>query len=147
MNFLERLQTNMKSESEAYGYTLSVCGSGALLLQGFNLQASHIFLFVLGGVIGFGLLAYTAFRGLKKSVPSDTSEDIITGSMIHILSALGTVLISYTVISLSSGLQLSIIAGIIGFNTTFSYNVLLLLEGLVYKDLFEFEDKLIKAKS
>lgn len=145
MNFLERLQENMKSESEAYGYTLSVWGSGALLLQGFNLQASHIFLFVLGGVIGFGLLAYTAFKGLKNSISSDNSENIITGSMIHILSALGTVLISYSVINFGSGLELSIIAGLIGFNTTFSYNVLLLLEGLVYQDLFELEEKLINS--
>lgn len=139
----ERLQDNLKSESEAYGYTLSVWGSGALLIQGFNLEALHIFLFVLGGVIGFGLLAYSAFRGLKNRVPSELSEDILTGSMIHILSALGTVFISFSVITLGSGLELYIKTAIIGFNTTFSYNLLLLLEGVLYEDLFELEERLV----
>ena len=135
----------MKSESEAYGYTLSVWGSGALLLQGFNLEASHIFLFVLGGILGFGVLAYIAFRGLKNRVNVEPPEEILTGSMIHILSALGTVLLSYSMITLGAGLKLSYIVSIVGFNTTFSYNVLLLLEGLVYKDLFELEEKIVNS--
>jgi len=145
MKYLERLQENMKSESEAYGYTLSVWGSGALLLQGFNLQTSHIFLFVLGGILGFGVLAYIAFKGLKDRVDVGSPEEILTGSMIHIFSALGTVLLSYWMISLGSGLELSYIVSIVGFNTTFSYNVLLLLEGLVYKDLFELEEQIVNA--
>ena len=145
MKYLERLQENMKSESEAYGYTLSVWGSGALLLQGFNLEASHIFLFVLGGILGFGVLAYIAFRGLKNRVNVEPPEEILTGSMIHILSALGTVLLSYSMITLGAGLELSYIVSIVGFNTTFSYNILLLLEGLVYKDLFELEEKIVNS--
>lgn len=142
MEFLGRLQKNMKSESEAYGYTLSVWGSGALLLQTYNLEASHIFLFVLGGVLGFGLLDYIAFRGLKNRVNIKPPEDILSGSMIHLMSALGTLLISYLMIMAGFGLEVMYTALLVGFNTTFSYNVLLLLEGIFYEDLFKLEEQL-----
>lgn len=145
MDTLQRLQENMKSESEAYGYTLSVWGSGALLLQGFNLEAFHVLVFVLGGVAGFGLLALIAFRDIMKQVDAEPSENILTGSMIHILSSLGTVLISYGLIVYGGGLELVHLTGLIGFNTTFSYNVLLLVESLVYKDLFTLERKFVQG--
>lgn len=143
MNLRRRLRSNLKSESEAYGYTLSAWGSGALLLQGFQMQASEVLLFVLGGVLGFGVLALLAFRHLFSDADVQESEDILTGSMVHILASIGTVVISYGLVVAGSGIQLEYLSLIIGVNTTFSYNILLLLEEVIYNDLYRLEKSVV----
>ncbi len=143
MKLRRRLRSNLKSESEAYGYTLSLWGSGALLLQGFEMQAFEVLIFVLGGVIGFGILALAAFRHLLSDADVQEDEDILTGSMVHILASIGTVLISYGLVTAGSGVQLEYLAFIVGINTTFSYNILLLVEEVVYNDLYRLESSVV----
>ncbi|WP_414837272.1 hypothetical protein ACK3SF_03320 [Candidatus Nanosalina sp. VS9-1] len=139
MNPSRRLRENVKSESEAYGYTLSVWGSGALLLQTFDLMALDVLFFVLGGVIGFSMLAALAFRDILSRVSSTPDTDMVIGSMIHILASLGTVFISYLMITGLEGIELSYLALLIGANTTFTYNILLLIESYVSDDLYRLE--------
>ena len=140
MNSLSMLRGNIKSESEAYGYTLAVWGSGAMLLQSFDILAIDVLAFVFGGVLGFGALAALAFRDVLERVNLEQDVDLVAGSMIHILASLGTVLISYFLIhSFGTGLELEILSLIIGVNTTFTYNILLLVEEYLTDDVYRME--------
>jgi hypothetical protein len=52
-----RLTNNLTAESEAYGYTLTIWGSGAMLI--YKVQTPdlfHILLLTFGAVLGFGVL-------------------------------------------------------------------------------------------
>lgn len=140
MNSLAMLRGNIKSESEAYGYTLAVWGSGAMLLQSFDILAIDVVAFVLGGVIGFGVLAALAFKDVLERVNLDQDVDLVAGSMIHILASLGTVLISYFLIhNIGRGLELELLSLVIGVNTTFTYNILLLVEEYLTDDVHRME--------
>lgn len=142
MTPLKMLRDNVKSESEAYGYTLAVWGSGAMLLQSFDIMSIDVLTFVLGGVIGFGVLATLAFRDVLKKVNLDQRSDLVAGSMIHLLASLGTVILSYFMImNIGRGLELEVLSFIIGFNATFTYNMLLLVEEYVTDDIHRIERK------
>lgn len=130
------LQENITQESIAYGYTLSVWGSGAILINSFQITSIEILLFILGGVLGFGLLALTAYNKLFQEIEKRDREKMIVGSMIHILASLGTVAISLLLIENSgSNIDPKYIFLGVGINTTLTYNLLLLVEELIYKDI------------
>jgi len=80
-------------------------------------------------VIGFGILAVIAFRGVWKSVRQKTDETYIVASMIHILASFGNVLISYAFIRvLETTIAPWAVFLVVGVHASFSYNMLLLLE-------------------
>ncbi len=130
MKALETLRTNLSEESKAYGYTLSIWGSGAILVGQYGVPAaSEVLMFILGGVIGFGVLATIAFRGVWKSVERQTQDTYIVASMIHILASFGNVVVSYALIALlSSSIASTYVFLLVGLHASFSYNILLLLE-------------------
>ena len=63
MNPVERLASNLLSESRAYGYTLCIWGGGAMLITQYGTpDLVGIVVFVAGAIVGFGALAAIAFN-------------------------------------------------------------------------------------
>lgn len=143
MDVLEQLRENLTEESKAYGYTLCVWGSGAILLNFFAFTVSNILMYILGGVVGFGILAFMAFKGFFKSVDAKHADNFIVASMIHILSSFGNVFLSWVLIIIFRGAMADIwLSLLIGIHVTFSYNILLLLEELLSEYVVALEAKL-----
>ncbi|MDY6789520.1 MAG: hypothetical protein SVV03_06190 [Candidatus Nanohaloarchaea archaeon] len=129
MDILEPLRKNLTEESKAYGYTLSVWGSGALLLNFYSFDVLNILLYILGAVAGFALLALLAFKGFFSNVETKRPENFIVASMVHIFAAFGNVFLSWAILLLLQGALSPLWAFfIIGVHVSFSYNALLLLE-------------------
>lgn len=140
MRFLRKLRDNITDESVAYGYTLAIWGSGALLLSSFSIEPELILSFVLGGVAGFAALALIAFRGFVKEVDMEMENNFIVGSMIHVLASFGTVAANYFLITALS-FEPAIIFLLVGANTTIMYNIMLMAEYYISKDIFELEKR------
>jgi hypothetical protein len=69
------LADNLARESAAYGYTLTVWGSGAMLIAAFGVpKPPEVFAFVTGAVLGFALLAALAFEGPFEERSTDTAD-------------------------------------------------------------------------
>lgn len=142
MSFRELLSRNITEESPAYGYTLVIWGSGALLLSGLSsLNELSIMSFVLGGIIGFGALAVLAFGSLMTKVSTEDKREP-AASMIHILGAFGAVALNYVILQqLVGSMEEYYISFIVGFTATAAYNILLMIEHLLYEDIYEIEKK------
>ncbi|WP_266076924.1 hypothetical protein [Haladaptatus caseinilyticus] len=122
-----RLARNLLSESRAYGYTLSVWGGGGLLLSRVGTpSALEVFAYVGGGVAAFGVLALGVFGHL--SIVPDEDRKTRATPLVHVVATLGNLLISYLLLFVFHGGAAYLI---IGVQTTFTYNVLLLFEGHV----------------
>ncbi|MFB6115928.1 MAG: hypothetical protein ABEK10_00295 [Candidatus Nanosalina sp.] len=141
MKFSRKLRDNITDESVAYGYTLTVWGSGALLISSHNINPHLIMSYVIGGVTGFAALALLAFRGFVKEVGIEHENNFIVASMIHILASFGTVAINYLVIG-HTGLQDVFLFALIGVNTTLIYNIMLMAEYYLSKDIYDLEKRL-----
>lgn len=142
MGIRKDLRNNITEESVAYGYTLSVWGSGALLLNSFQTTPVDILSFIFGSVLGFALLSLIAFKGLVKEAKVNREEDFVVASMIHILASLGTVVLNYLIVTSSADVNQNIIYLTVGLNTTFIYNLMLMAESYLSKDIFEAEKRL-----
>ncbi|MDY6770752.1 MAG: hypothetical protein SV186_02205 [Candidatus Nanohaloarchaea archaeon] len=143
MQTLETFRSNLSAESKAYGYTLSIWGSGAFLISQYSLSPPRIGMFILGAVLGFGLLALIAFRGVFSSYSYRHDEQYIVASIIHILASFGNVLLSYLLI-LATAPYLAPVAvfTLIGLHASFSYNVLLLVEDYMIEEIAAVESTL-----
>lgn len=138
MDARQKLQTNLTGESKAYGYTLSVWGSGAVLTHFFGLPTLiEVFLFVAGAVTGYGILALAVYRNMLTPVQTPVPEQVIVASMIHILAAAGTVGIAMV---LSWMLPFAWAFLLVGVNASFMYNVLLLVEVFLSEELAAIND-------
>lgn len=134
MEYYERLADNLLSESEAYGYTLSIWGSGALLIHAFGSPGiTPIFLFIIGALAAFVTLALVAFRKPFKSVELRSERRLGAASIIHIVATLGNLLIAkgILIIAVRYRFGMAMSALLIGYQTTLLYNLLLLLESRV----------------
>ena len=148
MELRRQLRKNITGESLAYGYTLTIWGSGALLLNSFTTLPFDVLAFVFGGVAGFTALALVAFKTFVGQVKYDRDDDFVVASTIHIFGSLGTVLVNYAIITQApASVQKEVIFLAVGFNATFLYNIMLLLEEYITKDIYEFEKKLGKIKA
>lgn len=145
MSYSEKLRSNITHESIPYGYTLAVWGSAALLLSSYNLTPDLVFLFVFGGVTGYGILAAIAFRGIIKEVEKNKQSKLVVASMIHLLASLGTVGINHLLI-VNSGIQSTMMFFTVGVNATFSYNIMLLAEAHISEDLLDLEMRSLGGK-
>ncbi|MFB6241250.1 MAG: hypothetical protein ABEJ36_00415 [Candidatus Nanosalina sp.] len=139
MTFRSGLKEKVTAESPAYGYTLSIWGSGALLITQFTVQGAAILAFILGGVIGFGVLSDLAFGSLMRKFQSEQGNEMLVISMIHILASFGAVTVNFFLARNLAALNSELIAFIMGFVATTGYNVLLLVEHYLYEDLYEIE--------
>lgn len=141
MNVNPGLKENITDESIAYGYTLAIWGTGALLLTNFSITEESILAFVLGGVLGFATLSLVAFKHFIEKVENPKPRKVIVVSMIHILASFGTVFLNYLFMNETSSLLSSgTIFFIAGFNVSVLYNIMLLLERYVSEDLYKIEN-------
>jgi hypothetical protein len=134
MEYYDRLAENLLSESEAYGYTLSIWGAGALLVHAFGSPGvTPIFLFIVGALAAFVTLALIAFRKPFKSVELRSERRLGAASIIHIVATLGNLLVTKAILLLTVNYHfgLSVSALLIGYQATILYNLLLLLESRV----------------
>jgi hypothetical protein len=128
-----RLAHNLTAESEAYGYTLTIWGSGAMLI--YKVQTPdlfHILLLAFGAILAFAVLGAIAFQQMVRE-PAEDDTPLVVTSMIHFVSTLGNLVLAYVlirfVVSYSTPGWLAF--PLVGFQATFTYNILLLLEDLV----------------
>ena len=137
MKALNSIRNNILDESAAYGYTLSIWGSGAMLIQSSGLTAESVLAFVLGGLTGFAFLTAVAFRGIFMDIEKESGETIVA-SMIHVLASFGSVLITYLIVQ-NLNLEVLHMFFLIGAHTTVTYNVMMVLEEYISRDIYRFE--------
>ncbi|WP_198662059.1 hypothetical protein [Halorussus litoreus] len=140
MNPRERLAHNLTGESEAYGYTLTIWGSGAMLISQVQTPTLfHVLLLALGAIAGFGLLGAVAFQQIVRKAERSDDTYLVVTSMVHVVATLGSLAVSYllvrSVIAFSTPNWLAF--PVVGFHATFTYNVLLLLEDFLSEQLVE----------
>jgi hypothetical protein len=130
MNPTEQLARSLLSESKAYGYTLTIWGGGAILMNQYGSpRIPEIFLYVLGALAAFGVLAGFTFDELFSTPTSDPDEKLIVASMVHVVATFGNLLLGYGILTvLTPGFPANWGFLLLGFWGTLSYNLLLLLE-------------------
>ncbi|MCJ7450664.1 MAG: hypothetical protein MUP58_02900 [Candidatus Nanohaloarchaeota archaeon QJJ-9] len=146
METLVSMKENLTEQSKAYGYTLSIWGVGALLLTSFkNIGAGEILAYIGGGVLGFGLLTYFAFKGILKTVEPSEQRKLVVASMVHILASLGNVLLAYaSIVFLKPIMVPTRIFLVLGVHATLVYNLLLLLEHRLSEILLKWEARTVE---
>lgn len=141
MDSSRRLRINLTDESKAYGYTLCIWGSGAVLIGNFGIPSTQqVLLYALGAVIGFAVLAGAVYRGLLKEVSREQDDQLMVASMVHFLAALGT--ISLTVLLTPYPAEAAFFLA--GANATVSYNMLMLAEVFLAEELQTLEARLLE---
>ncbi len=133
MQYRNRLATNLRSESEAYGFTLSIWGSGALFIEAFGTpQSTTVFLFVTGALLSYSTLAVVAFGSplSDESDVDDVNKQLSAVSIVHVTSTLGNLLLARLLIGglTALGVGTWLAALLVGYQVCSTYNLLLLLE-------------------
>lgn len=139
-NARQKLATNLTDTSKAYGYTLCVWGSGAVLISEYTFPTTmEVLLYVTGAVLGFGVLATIVYGTLFRNVEDIKDQDVLAATMIHLIAAPVTVIGAFYIAQHLPQTWGFLVAGI---NATASYNILLLIESVIYEDLRELEERL-----
>lgn len=139
-NTKEKLAINLTDTSKAYGYTLCVWGSGAVLISKFGMpDPLTVLLYVVGNVLGFGVLAVIVYGTLFVDVEDIKDETVLAATMIHLIAAPLTVVGAYLI---SLYLRPTWAFFVAGLNATISYNVMLLVESLIFHELRAIEQTL-----
>lgn len=131
MDARQRLADNLVSETEAYGYTLSVWGAGAMLIDTFDVpDAFAVFLFVGGALTSYAVLAGVAFGQPLTQVETSDEEQLTAASIVHVVATLGNLAVSHLLVQALAALAAGtwVAAFAVGFQVSLSYNLLLLLE-------------------
>lgn len=125
------LANNLANESEAYGYTLSIWGAGALLIDTYGVPGLFGVAAYLGGAVaGFAVLVAIAFGGVLDTTRVETSDSPLVVSTVHVASTGGSLAIAVGVIHVSLIPPLWTFL-FVGFFVTVTYNLLLLAEELL----------------
>jgi hypothetical protein len=134
MDWRQQLARNLSAEAEAYGYTLSVWGGGAILIHRYSMpNVDQVYAYVGGALLGFAVLALLAFRCLfgRREVGED--RQLVVASMLHVVSTLVNLALSHflVVTTSSTPLPTTVAFAIVGFQVTVGYNLLLLVESFL----------------
>ncbi|QLH80447.1 hypothetical protein [Halosimplex pelagicum] len=134
MEYRTRLAANLASESEAYGYTLTIWGSGALLIHAYSVPGvARILSFVAGALAGFALLAAVAFEGFSTQMTVEESPSSLVVSAVHVLSTGGALAVVSLVLDLTPDGWPLVTFFVVGALATTAYNALLLLEAVAVR--------------
>ncbi|WP_436907863.1 hypothetical protein [Halosimplex marinum] len=134
MRYRRRLAANLASESEAYGYTLTIWGSGALLIHAYSVPGvARILSFVAGALAGFALLAAVAFEGFSTQMSVEGSPSSLVVSAIHVLSTGGALATVSLFLDVAPQRWPLVVFFAVGALATATYNVLLLFEALAVR--------------
>ena len=134
MNLREQLARNLTNESEAYGYTLTIWGSGSILINQYGTPTiDQIFLYIGGALVGFAALAAIAFPHLFTAQETGQSRQLIIASTVHIVATFGSLGLAYLVTRtvITSTIHPWVGFSFIGFQLTFTYNLFVLVERAV----------------
>lgn len=133
MSLSARLRANLTDESRAYGYTLVIWGSGAILVDAFGIPTpEQVIAYATGAVIGFGVLALAVYGNVFRRVEAIREEALIVASSIHFIAALGTIGVLLLFVDRLPALWGFVLAGV---NATVTYNILLLVESRFSEEL------------
>ncbi|MGZ0746966.1 hypothetical protein [Haloparvum sp. AD34] len=136
MDARTQLEANLSSESEAYGYTLCIWGAGALLVDAFGVPGvTRTLAYVAGALLGFGVLAVVAFRGVTATATVSESPSSLVASTIHIVATGGTLTGVHGFLLLVGEAHVTLAFAAVGCLATVAYNVLLLLESSLVRRL------------
>jgi hypothetical protein len=120
------LGTIVHSAAVPYGITLTVWGSGALVMHFRGPpRVFEVFLFVLGGVVGYALATMPAIGVTRTRQPSVPGSHLVLAGMLHPL-AIGAALGSVTLVAMIQGWVAWPLGGLCGIA------VYLLLVGVEY---------------
>jgi hypothetical protein len=134
MEYRTRLAANLVSESEAYGYTLTIWGSGALLIHSYSVPGvARILSFVAGALVGFALLAAVAFEGFSARMDVEESPSSLVVSAIHVLSTGGALAVVSFLLDVTPDGWPLVTFFVVGALATVTYNVLLLFEAVAVR--------------
>lgn len=130
MDLRRRLGENLLAEGRAYGYTLTIWGAGAMLIREYGLPDHvDVFAYVVGALLAVGALAAAAFGNVLRSNVERDGHERPAVSLVHVAATLGNLLVSYVVIEFVAASTVAWVGfGLVGFQTTATYNVLLLVE-------------------
>lgn len=128
----KRLAERIAAEAEAYGFSLTTWGVGALLVHQFGIPSIiGVMAYAIGAVLGYATLALVAFGGLFGRTEA-TDRPLVIASAIHIIATIGTLVFADVVIKVSTGLfDPVVVFAFGGYAMSTSYNVLLILEAVV----------------
>lgn len=130
MDARRSLAANLVNEAEAYGYTLSVWGAGALLIDAYGVPALEgAMAYVFGALVGFAALAAVAFRGFLEPPDVETADSALVVSMVHVVSVAGSLTAAAAVVHVVEPPGPFAFA-LVGLCVTVAYNLLLLVEEL-----------------
>lgn len=121
-----RLEATLREESRAYGYTLTIWGTGALLIGDIGFPTTvEVFAFATGAVAGFAVLALFAFGSPLDRIDAERPSTVVV-SMIHVVATLGALGCGELLLRLS--LPDAATAFLVAVAVTVAYNLLLLVE-------------------
>ena len=131
MDARTRLEANLVSESEAYGYTLSVWGAGALLIHAYGVpDIERALAYVAGALVGFGTLALLAFRGFTAEATVGEVPSSLVASTVHVVATGGILAVVHLLLVLVGEGRPLVAFFATGVLVTVAYNLLLLDEEL-----------------
>ena len=125
-NYPAALATIVHSAAVPYGITLTVWGSGALVMHYRGQpEVFEVFLFVLGGVGGYALATMPAIATIRTRQPAVSGSKLVLAGTLHPL-AIGAALGSVTLVAMIHGWVAWPLGGLCGIA------VYLLLVGVEY---------------
>jgi hypothetical protein len=132
MDWRQQLASTLTSETEAYGYTLSIWGAGALLIHRYGAPSIvGVYAYIGGALLGFVVLALVAFRHLFVREEPDGEGSLVVASMVHVVATAGNLTVTHLiVIGILPRFVLPAPAAfvLVGLQVTVTYNVFLLIE-------------------
>jgi hypothetical protein len=138
----QALKKNVSDESLAYGFTLSVWGSGAVLLASVpEVTAKMVLSLGAGSVLSFGIISEVVFSSLLAGYEIQARQKRVVASMIHVLGAGVNVGVSYVMVRALEGLApyWAIFFGV-GFHVMLTYNIMLLVEIYLSEILYSYKN-------
>ncbi len=137
-NFLRDVLTG---ESRAYGFTIAFWGSGqALVYHTSSILPENVFMYGIGAVTGFSIMAYFAFREALRPAEYDESEYMVM-SMMHYLAALLPIALAYLYGGFLEGNALFFATGA---SVSLTYNIAMIAEEIFSEQAHYLETKLIE---
>jgi len=138
-NFLREVLTG---ESRAYGFTIAFWGSGqALAYHTASILPTNVFIYGLGAVTGFSIMAYFAFREALRPAKYEEEPEYMVMSMMHYLAALMPIALAYIYGSFIEGNALFFATGA---SVSLVYNIAMVAEELFSEEAHHLESKLME---
>jgi len=138
----DAMRKNISDESLAYGFTMSVWGSGAILLANSpEINPLSVLSFGMGSIISFALISEIVFSSLLTEYEIQGKQKRVVASMIHLLGAGVNIAFTYTVVQVTSFQRQWILFFTIGFSVMLVYNLMLLVEIYGSEKLLELRNK------